>query len=318
MKILVAFLILLLTAVGATPFIADKYVSSKIEEVIAEKVASYQKTDATATLTYEDVKYDIFDSIFTITGISFYSVKSGLEIEIGEYKNSIDYSDLVGGGFFQKNVMPEVSSLKKGTLKIRESMLEDRHQKLYVLMSGKDKKIEFSSSSKTTLSEDGELVSKSNLFVENTGTLDLNLRLNGLIEPNNTFANPQDYAMENLKAGLKITEFNLSFVTNNTKNLMNNIFNVLDYVDSEQEVSVELNKLADKMDEDEDLRGFAKPIRDLSMSYETGKQLKLTVATMGEISTVKVIGTAIISGTGRVTPAEIANHLQLKVTSSTK
>lgn len=311
MKRIILLAISVATLIGLTPFAADKIVSNRAEDKITEISASIRKQDPTATLTYNDISYDVFQNLITIDGLSYHSTEKGMEAGIATLTftpvsdDPEEYSSAI-------SELPENSivQVKAGWLGIESGKLDDSNRKQYEFLAGADNKIEFSLDFKGAYQEKNDTYDyKSNFYIENAGTIDFNFILE---EFSGNTSKEQHKPLD-----IRVSNLNLSFSTDNTKNILDQLFDVMKHAKDEDEFGIELEKLAKKLESEDNLKGFSKPIRDLSKSYYSGRKITLTISTTKPLDSKTLIAVAMMAQSAN-NPAQVANTMGLKLTSSLK
>lgn len=316
MKVLIGLFFVCVVLAGATPFALDKYVGKKVAEKIVEFSNEEKKKDPTLSITHGEIHYDVFDDLITIEDISYYSIGNGFEVTAKKIVTTpVDtekFSD--GSNYFESIPKLAVTNIEGGKINVRKSKLtDDMAMKVYSYFAGEDGDIEFSSNSKGAFLTDlGEYEYSSTTYIENLGTLEVLVGVNGI--PTAGIDKQPSDKPEVLK-GMEVKDFELSFSTTHTKSILNELFDVLSHVDNEKEVVKELNKLADKMKGDESLKGFAQPIQDIAKSYQSQRKLTLLLRSNEAIDAEKAVMAMTMAAMGAGTPSEIANHLQIKLES---
>lgn len=304
-------IICLLTVAAITisvPFIAERIVVKKVEKDIDGISVQLSELDPTASITHTGISYSIFQNIVRISDFNYHSRTDGIEVNLGEIAftpvdmDNKEHLDTI------KN-MPDitVAHIKDGWIQIRDDKLGDAKQQ-YNFFAGDDGKVEFSTDLKGFFNKRNDSYSyDSSLYVEKIGTLRLSFLVNGISDKKGIDSpNSPDFSINNLK---------LSLSTNNTRSIITELLGGLNYVENEDDLGTEIEKLSHRMEFDESLIGFAQPVKDIHRSYVSGQRLTLTLSTESSLDAQTLI-TVMMMGQSNASPAYLANLLGIKITSS--
>jgi hypothetical protein len=318
-KLLIISSAIIVGILGATPFAIDKYVSSKVTEKFESEKAQILKLDPTLSITYGDVFYSVFEDLVTVKDISYYSVASGIDLSI----NKVVFTPIDNGANWEE--LPSIpnnalTTIDGGKVGFRGIGFTQREKDIVSFIAGQDKKIEFSMKMSSEFDEKlREYNYYNDFYVENIGTYDLNFTINGF-DPDSKDVQSLDQgtAIKYLMENVSVNNFNLSFTTQNVKRIADELFMLKNYVKNDDEFTSELEKLASKMESEESMKGFSKPIRDFSKSYTSNKEITLSFVSDKNIKINNLIMAVTATQIGGTAPQTIADHLGIKVISEVK
>jgi hypothetical protein len=318
-KLLIVSSAALVGILCTVPLVMDKYISSKVIERIEVAKAQMLKIEPSLSIDYGDVRYNVFDDLVTIKDLHYSSESSGLDLSIDKSVYTLINEK---GNWEDLTSIPDymVTSIEGGKLNLKEAEVTQKEKDIVSFIAGGDNTIDFSMKMSVEFDKKHkEYNYYSDFYLENIGTYDLSFVISGLDPYSGKLKSlKQSELVKYIMTNVGINNFNLSLTTQNVKGITDELFLLKNYVNNDDEFIDELEKVASRMDSEESMSGFSKPIRDFSKSYISNKEMTISLSSNKDVKINDLVMAFTTLQVGSASPLAMADHLGIKITSNVK